>query len=76
MRRSRGGAAILTYHESGNVAAMVRETGAGEVLDTETELKAMFAEGSVYRVAKRRPKTRLQVEFGQMTVDLLGEIAR
>lgn len=71
-----GGAAILTYQESGNVAAMVRETGAGEVLDTETELKTMFAEGSVYRVAKRRPKSRLQVEFGQMTIDLLSETAR
>lgn len=71
-----GGAAVLAYQESGNVAAMVRETGAGEVLDTETELKAMFADGSVYRVAKRRPKSRLQVEFGRMTIDLLNEIAR
>lgn len=70
-----GGAAILTYQESGNVAAMVRQTGAGEVLGTETELKAMFADGSVHRVAKRRPKSRLQLEFSHMTIDLVNESA-
>lgn len=71
-----GGAAILTYEESGNVAAMVREMGFGEVLGSETQLKAMFADGSVSRVAKQRPKSRLQVKFGRMTVDLLSEPAQ
>jgi len=72
----RAGAALLTFKDSGNVAAMVKKTGFGAVLDTETELNDLFESGQVIDlVAKSRP-TGLSAEFSNMTADFIqGEAA-
>jgi len=72
----RAGAALLTFKDSGNVAAMVKKTGFGAVLDTETELNDLFESGQVIDlVAKSRP-TGLTAELSNMTADFIqGEAA-
>lgn len=67
----RAGAAVLTFKDSGNVAAMVRKTGFGAVLDSEMELNALFETGDVAQlVAESRPQG-LNAEFSNMTADFI-----
>lgn len=67
----RAGAAVLTFKDSGNVAAMIRKTGFGAVLDSEVELNALFETGDVAQlVAESRPQG-LNAEFSNMTADFI-----
>jgi hypothetical protein len=68
------GALVLTNSASGNVARLVRESGAGFVFGTEQELFAAFDSGEITRACRkavhetRRPAgTR---RFSRMTADL------
>ena len=71
----RAGAAVLTFKDSGNVAAIVRKTGFGRVLDREEELTTLFETGDVVTlVAKARP-VGLTAEFSHMTADFVEEEA-
>lgn len=52
------GAAVVTHAESGNVAAVVRETGKGLVLNSLEELKAAFADGRIVALAQETRRSR------------------
>lgn len=70
------GAAVFTFKDSGNVAAMVRKTGFGEVFDSEADLERLFETGEVVKLATARRPTPLTATFSKMTADLLdGEAA-
>jgi len=51
------GCAVITGSDSGNVAAFVRETGCGRVLDNELALTDAFKTGEIAELsrARRRP---------------------
>lgn len=71
----RAGAAVLTFKDSGNVAALVRKTGFGSVLGSEEELIRLFESGEVIDlVAMKRPRN-LKAEFSNMTADFIEERA-
>lgn len=65
------GAAILTHADTGNIAALAAEPGAGRVLSGETELAALFAGGEVLKLsrAERRPQPR-ELIYGALSADL------
>ena len=67
----RAGAALLTFKDSGNVAAMVRKTGFGEVLDSEEELTRLFESGEVIELVRSRRPAGLSAEFSNMTADFI-----
>ena len=73
------GAAIVTHAGTGNVAALVRETGRGRVLESEDQLHAFFASGEARALAMGN---RLTAErgasfiLGRMTIDLIEEGTR
>lgn len=69
----RAGAAVLTFKDSGNVAAIVRKTGFGAVLDSEDELNALFETGDVVDLAARTRPDGLTAEFSDMTADFIEE---
>ena len=69
----RAGAAILTFKDSGNVAAIVQKTGLGSVLDSEADLIALFESGEVMKLAVEARPTGLTAEFSNMTVDFIPE---
>lgn len=69
------GAAVLTFKDSGNVAALVKKTGHGAVLDSEKELMALFDSGEVVKLAAQTRPDGLSAEFSNMTVDFLEEEA-
>lgn len=67
----RAGASVITFKDSGNVAAIIKKLGFGSVLDDETELSSLFESGEVIElVAKARP-VGLRAEFSNMTADLI-----
>jgi hypothetical protein len=68
----RAGAALLTFKDSGNVAAMVRKTGLGKVLDDEEELTRLFESGAVIELARACRPAGLMAEFSNMTADFIG----
>lgn len=67
----RAGAAVITFKDSGNVAALVRDTGFGAVLDSEKELMALFDTGKIVDVVMRTRPAGLTAEFSDMTADFL-----
>ncbi|HET7317355.1 MAG TPA: hypothetical protein VFI88_08020, partial [Sphingomicrobium sp.] len=67
----RAGAALLTFKDSGNVAAMVRRTGFGEVLDSEEELTRLFESGEAIELVRSRRPAGLSAEFSNMTADFI-----
>jgi hypothetical protein len=69
-----GGAAILTWPDSGNVAAFVEATGLGRVLPDEASLLRLFASGEALEMAraKRRPAA-YDLAFGRMSAALIDE---
>ena len=69
----RAGATVVTFKDSGNVAAIVRKTGFGAVLDSEDELNALFETGEVVDLAARARPERLTAEFSDMTADFIEE---
>jgi glycosyltransferase involved in cell wall biosynthesis len=71
----RAGAAVLAFKDSGNVAAIVRKTGFGAVLDSEEELARLFETGDVVELAANVRPTGLTAEFSDMTADFIEEQA-
>jgi hypothetical protein len=71
----RAGAAVLTFKDSGNVAAMVRKTGFGSILGSEQELIRLFESGDVIDLAARTRPRNLTAEFSNMTADFIDEEA-
>ncbi|MFI4965433.1 MAG: hypothetical protein ACHP9T_08720 [Caulobacterales bacterium] len=70
------GAAVITGPDSGNVAALVEETGHGVVLNDEAALGAMFASGDIAALSRAVRKPRLyDLAFSALTVDLLEDRA-
>jgi hypothetical protein len=67
----RAGAAVLTFRDSGNVAALVKKTGFGSVLDSEEELESLFENGDVIKLAARARPTGLSATFSNMTADFM-----
>jgi hypothetical protein len=66
------GSAVLTNPDSGNVAALVREGGHGQVLADEAALVALFDSGEVRALARAERKPPLyKLAFSALTVDLL-----
>ena len=72
------GAAVVTHTRSGNVAAAVRATGRGEILDGLEDLTAAFEDGRLETLAistrRFRRSNRASVHRSSMTVDLLDRI--
>lgn len=67
-----GGAAILTWPDSGNVAAFVTGSGLGRVLDDEAALDAALEAGAFDGLARAARQARLaDLKFSRLTVDLL-----
>ena len=48
------GAAVFTFKDSGNIAAMVRKTGFGAIFDSEAELERLFETGDVCKTCRRQ----------------------
>jgi len=69
----RAGATVLTFKDSGNVAALVKRTGFGSVLDNEADLMELFESGDVVRLATQARPTGLTAEFSNMTADFIEE---
>ncbi|HSF93890.1 MAG TPA: hypothetical protein VLA52_02610 [Thermohalobaculum sp.] len=70
------GAAIITHPGTGNVAALVRETGRGRILDGDAQLAEFFANGEARTLAEgNRLKAERGASFilGRMTIDLIEE---
>lgn len=68
-----GGAAVLAPAASGNVAAVVRETGKGIVLSDEEELYELFATGDIAALARsNRGVEHFSLEYSNMTADLIA----
>jgi hypothetical protein len=66
------GAAVVTHPGSGNVAAFVRECGAGLVFDDEQALEAAFATGEVMSLGRKRRGAQLyDLRYSGMSLDLL-----
>ena len=67
------GAAVLTYADSGNVAAFVVAGDHGRVLNLESELFALFESGGALQFRKtiRRPMI-YDLAFSAMTMDLVA----
>ena len=66
-----GGAAVVTWPDSGNVAAFVEETGNGLVLAGEAALHALFASGQALRLARSQRQPKLyDIVTSQMSADL------
>lgn len=71
----RAGAAVVTFRDSGNVAAMVKDTGLGAVLDSEKELMALFESGKILDIVTETRPLGLTAEFSDMTADFLKGVA-
>ena len=67
----RAGAAVITFRDSGNVAAMVKKTGFGSVLNSEEELVALFESGDVAKLVAQARPAGLNAEFSNMTADFI-----
>ena len=67
------GAAVLTFKDSGNVAALVNSSGFGAVLDSEDDLRRLFDSGDVRELVAQTQPRGLSAEFSNMTVDFLRE---
>jgi hypothetical protein len=67
-----GGAAVVTWPDSGNVAAFVEAQDRGLVLPGEAALEAAFASGEILKLARaaRRPQL-YDLDFSGLTADLL-----
>ena len=69
------GAYILTNSNSGNVAAVVGNTGKGAVFENEQDLIAFFLDGAAERIAETirvfRSRHYCQARFSDMTLPLL-----
>lgn len=68
------GAAVLTGPDSGNVAAFVRETGHGLVLDDERALEALFESGEILRLGRAERGARtFDLAFSKLTAELVEQ---
>ncbi|PZF78617.1 hypothetical protein DK847_02080 [Aestuariivirga litoralis] len=71
-----GGALVITNPDSGNVAATVRHTGRGLVLDTPRDLLDALRDGRLLSFVsgfrRERPYETVLVERSRMTLDLVG----
>ena len=65
------GAAVFTFKDSGNVAAIVRKTGFGEVFGSEAELERLFETGDVIQLAGARRPAGVTGTFSRMTADFV-----
>jgi hypothetical protein len=70
----RAGAALVTFKDSGNVAALVRKTGFGVVLDSEQELHQLFETGEAVKVAAAKRARGLTATFSSMTADFIERV--
>ncbi len=68
------GAAVITWPDSGNVAAFAAEAGRGLVLADEAALFAAFESGEILALsrAKRRPRL-CDLRYSRMTADVVAE---
>ena len=66
------GAAVITGPDSGNVAAFVRDTGHGLVLDDEHSLETLFESGAILELGRgaRRGQT-FDLAFSRLTAELV-----
>jgi hypothetical protein len=64
------GAVIVTHPDSGNIAAIVRETGLGVVLADEAALEAWFENGDALRFARETVPAPRALAFSALTADL------
>ena len=70
------GAAVITWPDSGNVAAFARADGHGVVLQDEASLMAAFASGDILKLSGvRRAAKTYDLIYSGMTGDLLAEAA-
>lgn len=73
------GAAVITHPRSGNVAAVVDETGCGRILGDAPDLAAFFGSGDARAFAEARRQSTPRaagLRFSRMTIDLIeGEHA-
>ncbi len=70
------GAAVVTFNDSGNVAALVKKTGFGAVLDSEGALTALFESGDITKLAAQSRPAGLTASFSNMTADFVeGAVA-
>jgi hypothetical protein len=71
------GCAVVTWPDSGNVAAFVTESGQGLVLPDEAALDQAFVSGDVRALSRTRRKARAStLRYSAMTADLLeGKVA-
>lgn len=67
------GCAVITGPDSGNVAAFVRETGQGRVLDDEAALTTAFETGGILELGRARRRPMLyHLELSALSLDLPG----
>jgi hypothetical protein len=68
-----GGAAVVTWPNSGNVAAFVEAGGHGLVLPSEEALAQAFETGDIEALGRARRGARLyDLEFSGLTMDLIS----
>lgn len=66
------GAALITNSNSGNVAAFVKESGYGLILNDESDLRSYLHSADIKaKIGALRPPFRRQILYSQMTVDLI-----
>jgi hypothetical protein len=70
-----GGAAIIAPPDSGNVAALIRETGAGLVVSDELALYEFFGSDRIDHLKRENRSTRrYSLQYSSMTADLVGAV--
>jgi hypothetical protein len=67
-----GGARVLTFRDSGNIARIVADSGQGHVFGTETELFRFFEDGDAFREAGAGKPSSGSLHFTSLTADLVG----
>jgi hypothetical protein len=70
------GTALVTFKDSGNVAAMVRDLDVGAVLDSEADLSSFFESDGVRALVARRRGVEVTGTFSGLTADFLEEQER
>jgi len=76
---SAGGAYILTYRDSGNIAHVVSEGNLGRVFDNERDLFEFFRSGEAHQYVRERRRSSGAVghlTFSRMTNDLIASERR
>jgi hypothetical protein len=63
---------VVTFQDSLEAAQFVAQTGAGQVLDSEAALAALFASGAIHELSRTgRQRMLHDLDWSRMSVDLL-----